>query len=109
MEYMAPAELEAVVDEAVRRIVDEVHPERIILFGSAARGRLGPDSDLDLIVVKAGVKRRATAIRLYKRLRGLGVPKDILVFTPDDIERYRDSVGHILCTALEEGRVVFDA
>jgi predicted nucleotidyltransferase len=41
--------------EIVRRVVDAAHPDSIILFGSAARGETGPDSDLDLLVVKTGV------------------------------------------------------
>jgi uncharacterized protein len=48
----------AILAEVVRRIVEVAHPDRIVLFGSAARGQMGPDSDLDLLVVKAGVPHR---------------------------------------------------
>jgi hypothetical protein len=61
--------------EVVRRIVEVARPERIILFGSAARGDAGPDSDLDLLVVKRGVEhRRRLAQRIYRRLLGVEVP-----------------------------------
>jgi len=54
-------EIPDVLDEVVQRIVAVADPEKIILFGSAARGELGPDSDLDLLVVKSEVHRRKLA------------------------------------------------
>jgi len=100
---------EAVVQEIVRRIVDAVAPEKIILFGSAARGEMGPDSDLDFLVVKPCEDRRETARQIYQRLRGVGAPKDIVVVTPEDIERHRDTIGLIIRPALREGKVVYAA
>jgi uncharacterized protein len=59
----------------VRRIVSEVHPLKIILFGSAARRTAGPQSDLDLLVVMPdGTHRRHTAKRLYRNLTGISAP-----------------------------------
>lgn len=99
-----------VLAEVVRRVVEVAHPERIILFGSAARGQGGPDSDLDLLVVKAGVPhRRRLAQQIYSRLVGLDVSVDVLVVTPEDIETFRDQVGTIIRPALEEGREVYVA
>ncbi len=49
------------LDDIIRRIVQTVKPERIILFGSAARGEAGPHSDIDLLVIKSNVHRRRTA------------------------------------------------
>lgn len=100
---------EAVVQEIVRRIVEAVAPEKIILFGSAARGEMGPDSDLDLLVVKSCEDRRETARAIRRRLLGIGVAKDIIVATPEDIEEYRDVPGLIFRTALREGRVIYPA
>jgi predicted nucleotidyltransferase len=98
----------AILAEVVRRIVEVAHPDRIVLFGSAARGQMGPDSDLDLLVVKSGVPhRRRLAQQIYRRLLGLTVPIDVIVVTPEDVERYRDKVGPIIGPALEEGRVVY--
>jgi uncharacterized protein len=100
----------AILAEVIRRIVEVAHPERIVLFGSAARGQMGPDSDLDFIVVKSGVPhRRRLAQQIYRRLLGLTVPIDVIVVTPEDIARYRDKVGPIIGPALEEGRVVYGA
>jgi predicted nucleotidyltransferase len=102
---------ERVIHDIVRRIVEAVAPEEIILFGSAARGEMGPDSDLDFLVVKAGVHRRKTAQAIGRHLIGVapGIPKDIVVVTPEDIERYRDTIGFIIRPALREGRVVYAA
>jgi uncharacterized protein len=97
-----------VLAEVVRRIVEVASPERIILFGSAARGTAGPDSDLDFLVIKAGVPhRRRLAQRIYSRLVGLEVPVDVLVVTPEDVAAFRDKVGTIIGPALREGRVVY--
>jgi predicted nucleotidyltransferase len=96
--------------EVVRRVVEAASPDRIILFGSAARGEAGPHSDVDLLVVKAGVThRRRLAQRIYGHLVGLEVPVDVLVVTPDDIEAFKDKVGTIIGPALREGREIYVA
>lgn len=98
---------EAKLEELVKRIVDAVHPLRIILFGSAARGEMTPDSDLDVLVVMPdGTHRLHTAQLLHRRMLGLGMSVDILVATPCDLDRYGQVAGLIYRTILEEGRVV---
>ena len=98
------------VDELVRRIVETVHPLRIILFGSAARGDVGPHSDLDVMVVMPdGTHRRRTAQRIYRGLPGIGVPVDVVVATETDLEKYRDTIGLIYRTILREGRELYAA
>jgi predicted nucleotidyltransferase len=104
---MAAADL---LSEVIRRVVEVASPDRIILFGSAARGEASPDSDVDLLVVKAGVThRRRLAQRIYSHLVGLEVPVDVLVVTPDDIEKFKDKTGTIIGPALREGREVYVA
>ena len=95
------------LDAVVRRIVEVAHPERIILFGSAARDESGPDSDLDLLVVKAGVHRRRLACEIYRALFGIPVPVDVIVVTPEDVEAFRGKVGTIIDPALREGRELY--
>ncbi len=98
------------IEQLVQRIVEIVHPLRIILFGSAARGEMGTDSDIDvLVVMPEGVHRRRTAQLLYRQIRGLGVPFDILVTTPNDLEQHKDNIGLIYRTVLQEGREVYAA
>lgn len=97
-----------VIDQLIREIVNAVQPLRIVLFGSAARGSLGPDSDINvLVVMPEGTHRRKTAQQLYRDVTGLGVPFDVLVATPADLERHKDNIGLIYRTILREGRVVY--
>lgn len=99
-----------ILDELVRRIREVVDPLRIILFGSAARGEMGPDSDLDvLVVVPDGTHRRETTERIYLNLFGLGVAKDIIVATTSDIERHRDNWSLVYFDALREGKELYRA
>lgn len=98
------------IKQLVQRIVTEVHPLRIILFGSAATGKMQPDSDIDLLVVMPeGVHRRRTAQLLYRKIRGIEIPFDILVATPADLEKHKDNIGLIYSTILREGREVYAA
>ena len=98
-----------ILQEIVRRIVRVAKPEKIILFGSAAREEMGPDSDLDFLVIKSCKNRRKTAGKIRRRLIGIGIPKDIIVATPEDIERYKDTIGLIYRPALKEGKVLYSA
>lgn len=97
------------LDEIIRRIVNVARPERIILFGSAARGEMDRNSDVDLLVVKEGVHRRRTAARILEKLRGVGAAVDVVVVTPEDVERYGDCHALVIKPALREGKVVYDA
>ena len=92
----------------VQRIVDEIKPLRVILFGSIARNSMGDDSDIDLLVVMPeGTHRRHTAQLLYKNIRNIGVPFDILVVTNSDLEKYKDTAGFIYREILAEGKEVY--
>lgn len=98
------------LDEIVLRIFKVVHPQRILLFGSAVQGQLGPDSDLDLLViVHEPVHRRALAQEIYRNLHGIPLPVDIVVATVADVERYGNRIGTILRPALREGKVIYEA
>jgi len=96
-----------VLTEVVRRIVEVAQPEKIILFGSAVRGEMDQNSDLDLLVIKSGAHRRHLAQAIYRRLIGVGFPVDIIVVTPEDINRYGNAIGLVLEPALKEGKVVY--
>ena len=98
------AALKDVIEKVVKTIVSTADPIRIVLFGSAARGEMSRDSDLDLlVVVPAGQHRRKTAQVLYRKLVDLGFAVDIVVVTEDDIERFADNPGMIIGAALKEG------
>jgi predicted nucleotidyltransferase len=95
------------LDEIIQRIVEVAQPEKIILFGSAARGESGPDSDVDLLVVKSGAHRRRLAQAIYMNLFGVGRAVDVVVVTPEDIERYENSPALVIGPALRGGKVVY--
>jgi predicted nucleotidyltransferase len=98
------------IDELIRRIVEAVHPRRVILFGSAARGEMGPNSDLDVLVIMLdGTHRRQTAQEVYRRLWGFGFAKDIVVVTESDVQEYGTNPYMIIKNALEEGRELYHA
>ncbi len=97
---------DATLREIVRRIVEVAEPERIIIFGSAARGQMGPNSDVDVLVVKRGAHRRKLAAEIHTHLVGVGRAVDVVVATPEDIEQYEQSAATIIEPALREGMVV---
>ena len=97
------------IREMVRRIVEQFHPEKVILFGSYARGTAGPDSDVDLLVVKkVSDSKRKELLDIRLALHGVGLAKDIIVVTPEEVERYKDLVGTIIYPALREGKVLYE-
>ena len=105
--HTVPAE---VLAEIVRRIVEVAAPDQIIMFGSAARHTMGPNSDVDLLVVKRGVfHRRHLAQAIYRRMHGVGQAVDIIVVTPEDLDRYRNSPAVVIAPALREGSVIYAA
>ena len=105
---MSPTEQQ--VNELVRQIVEAVHPLRILLFGSAARGEAGPESDIDvLVVMPEGTNHIETLGFLHTQLRGLGFGVDIVMATPKELARYGDDIGFIYYDALREGKELYAA
>jgi len=106
-----PSASDAVLGEVVRRLVDAYQPLRIYLFGSAARGDAGPDSDYDLMVVvpdEAPPGQRRSR-RAYEALRGLGITKDVLVTTVTGFDRQLHLKASLPSTILREGRLLYAA
>jgi predicted nucleotidyltransferase len=98
------------LDAVLERIVAVAQPDRVILFGSAARGTADPHSDLDLLVIKRGVvSRRRLARTIYRALVGIRASVDVLVMTPEDVESLKDGVGTIVGPAIREGLEVYAA
>ncbi len=92
------------------RIVRDFHPEQIILFGSHARGEAHPHSDIDLLVVFSEcTDKRKAAIEIRRVLKDMPVPKDIIVSTPEELERKRDWVGSVLRYAQQEGVTIYES
>lgn len=98
----------ALLADIVERIVEVAHPDRIVLFGSAARGTMGPESDLDLLVIKSGkFNRNRLTTAIYRSLSGaIGV--DAVVVTPEEVDRYKDAPCLVIHPALRDGKVVYE-
>jgi predicted nucleotidyltransferase len=102
--------LDRILNETLKRILAVIKPKKVILFGSAARGSMGANSDIDLlVVVPSGVHRRQTAQKIYRNMVGVGFAADIIVVTEEDVERYKDRPGLVIMPAMEEGRVLYAA
>ncbi len=100
---------QSTLNEIVRRIVGGFNPQRIILFGSWARGSAGQDSDIDLLIVmdvEGSKRKKATEIDIA--LAGIPVPVDLIVATLGDIERSADSIASIIAPAMREGKVLYE-
>ena len=101
--------ISGLLGEITHRIRATTTPEQIILFGSHVRGEASPDSDLDLLVIVKGVTHpRQESTRIRRALRGLLVPIDVIVATPEQVAQYRDTIGLIYEPALREGRVLYE-
>jgi len=100
---------EPLLDEIVTRVLSVSDAERIILFGSAARGEMTVDSDVDLLVVEpcpSNSRRRSVAIR--KALRGIELPFDVMVMSAERFRETKDCVGGIAHPAAHHGRVIYE-
>jgi uncharacterized protein len=98
----------AILADIVKRVVEAAEPEKIVLFGSAARGEMGPHSDIDILVIKRGKFNYWRLLKIIREgLRDVDMPIDVVVATPEDIERYRDSHCMVICPAMREGKVIY--
>ncbi|MCH7559689.1 MAG: nucleotidyltransferase domain-containing protein [Planctomycetes bacterium] len=96
--------------EVKERLVDGFHPNRIILFGSQARGTADDRSDVDILVVCSFVgKRRHLMLEMDRALRGLNLARDIMILTPEEFELDRHIPGTIARPAWKEGRVLYES
>ena len=95
--------------DIVRRIVETAQPEKIILFGSRARGDARPGSDFDLLVIKESDEpcyRRDAP--LYLALAGVNAPVDVLTYTPEEVRDWSAVPQAFITTAVREGKVVYE-
>ncbi|MCP4664095.1 MAG: nucleotidyltransferase domain-containing protein [bacterium] len=101
---------ENLLQEIVGRVLEVGQPDRIILFGSAARGQMTRDSDIDLLVLEASPKQpRRQSVRLRNALRGLGYPFDVMVMATERFEETKEVIGGLAYPAQKYGRVIYEA
>lgn len=100
---------DVLLDEILRLIVQTAQPQKVILFGSRARGNVHPGSDLDILVVKESTEPRyRRAVPILLALSSIHVPMDILVYTPQEIEAWRAVPQAFVTTAIREGKVLYE-
>lgn len=106
-----------VTDQLIREmagtIVREVNPRMVILFGSHARGDARPGSDLDFLVIEDGPfgpgrTREDAMARLWEVLFDCPVPLDFLVYSPEEVEKWKNAPNHVVAHALRDGRVLYE-
>jgi len=92
----------------VARIVKRFRPEKVILFGSYARGNATADSDVDLLVVMpVASSRREKAVKIGVALHDIPIAKDVIVVTPEEFEWRKDVIGTVEWPAAHEGKVLY--
>lgn len=96
------------IKEIADKIVKEFQPEKIILFGSYAWGKPGPDSDVDLFVVKEEKRSKIEMMRkVYDVIYGSGEAVDVLVYTPKQIEKRKKLGDPFVMNILNNGRILY--
>ncbi len=99
----------ALIDDIKNRIVEAVDPEKIILFGSFAYGKPSKDSDLDILVImKSDLPRYKRSVPIYKALAGMLIPKDIIVYTPQEVEEWDNVPQAFVTTAVTRGEKIYE-
>ena len=100
---------EALIREIVRRIVDTAQPEKVILFGSQARGDGRPSSDFDVLVIKPSDEPRyRCSIPLYVALADLPVEVEVMVYTPEEVDEWSQVPQAFVTTAVREGTTIYE-
>ncbi len=97
------------IQEIVRRIVKVSQPEKVILFGSRARGTARPESDIDLLVIAHSTQpRHRRAAPLYGALSDILTPMDIIVYSPEEVQEWSEVHQAFVTTAIREGQVLYE-
>jgi uncharacterized protein len=97
------------LDEMVNRIREAIQPDRIVLFGSRARGTARASSDYDLLVIKESTEPRyRRSAPLYSKLADLPVEVEVVCYTPEEVRDWSNVPQAFISTALREGRVLYE-
>lgn len=100
--------MDATLEKILKKILEIITPEKVILFGSRAKGSNEKDSDYDILIVKSGIaNKREISRKIYRNLLGTNASVDIIIELPEIIEKYKDSVGYIYKNILQEGKIIY--
>ena len=101
--------LDPILQEIVSRLLEVGEPQKIILFGSHARGEASDESDFDLLVIETSLAPRFRRAARYRRaLKDFGHPKDVVVWTPDEVAEWQNVPNAFVTTAIREGIVLYE-
>lgn len=98
------------IDLMVTKILNSLSPEKILLFGSTAQGNAKEDSDVDLMLIMNvdRSEKRKLKRQMYCELSGIGISKDIVIVTPEEVKKYKDVVGSVIFPAMRHGKVLYE-
>ena len=101
---------ESLLNQIVDRVLSVTRPDRIILFGSAATGRMSPDSDIDLLIVggPAGSSRQEASLRIRDAIGDVKLPVDVILIETERFKATKNLIGGIAWPAHHYGRVLYD-
>jgi len=102
---------EKTIEEAVKRIAAKFHPQRIILFGSYARGTADEHSDVDFLVITPLADRNNRLdlmVEMDSVLEGLGLARDIVIFSPKEYETDKSIPGTVARYASKDGKLIYE-
>lgn len=105
---MTKKQVEKEIQNITQQLIKKYKPEKIILFGSAAKGKFGPDSDLDFLIIKEqvpanGIERRWEVRKIIKK----GTPADFLVYRQEELDTCLRLEDPFITTILEEGQILY--
>ena len=96
------------INEVIDRIVKNINPEKIILFGSYASGNPSEDSDLDILIVKEmRMPRYKRSREVKKHLRGMKIPIDVMVYTKKEIKKWENTETAFINQAIKQGKILY--
>ena len=97
------------INSVVKKIIENVGPDMVILFGSFATGHPTADSDLDLLIVKhSNLRRDKRALEIDELFSNRNFPLDIIVYTPEEVEKFRDIEGSFIKDILKSGEILYE-
>lgn len=96
------------IEEIKNRIVKNFNPEKIILFGSYANGNATEDSDLDLLIIQqTDLPKKERRLPVRNILRDMKIPMDILIYTPEEVERWKNASMAFITRIVNEGKIIY--
>lgn len=104
---------EDIVAKVTSAIVETAHPLKVILFGSAARGEASAPADLDFLIVgeedfNAHRSRRRELGNIYRSLTDIKIPVDLLLYSQQEFDTWKNSINHVIARANREGKIVYE-